>query len=113
MSKISSHVLDASRGKPAQGVPIALERNADGKWVELSKAETNSDGRVPELWTDGMKLETGVYKLTFDTQKYFESVGVQGFYPSVSIVFEIHDATQHCHVPLLISPFSYSTYRGS
>ncbi len=113
MSKITSHVLDASRGKPAQGVPIALERSEGGKWVELSKAQTNSDGRVPELWTDGMKLETGIYRLTFDTQKYFESISVQGFYPSVAIVFEIHDAAQHYHVPLLISPFSYSTYRGS
>ncbi|MBX9951919.1 MAG: hydroxyisourate hydrolase [Candidatus Obscuribacterales bacterium] len=113
MSKITSHVLDASRGKPAQGVPLVLERNADGKWVELSRASTNSDGRAPDLWSDGMKLETGIYRLTFDTQKYFESIGVRGFYPHVPIVFEIHDAGQHYHVPLLISPFSYSTYRGS
>lgn len=113
MSKITSHVLDASRGKPAQGVPLVLERNTDGKWVELSKASTNSDGRAPDLWSDGMKLETGIYRLTFDTQKYFESIGVRGFYPHVPIVFEIHDAGQHYHVPLLISPFSYSTYRGS
>ncbi|MCC7528838.1 MAG: hydroxyisourate hydrolase [Candidatus Melainabacteria bacterium] len=113
MSKITSHVLDSSRGKPAQGVPVALDRNADGKWVELSKAQTNSDGRVPELWTEAMKLQTGIYRLTFDTQKYFESIGVKGFYPSVAIVFEIPDAAQHYHVPLLISPFSYSTYRGS
>ncbi len=113
MSKITSHVLDASRGKPAQGVPISLELNTAGKWVELSKATTNSDGRVPELWTESMKLETGIYRLTFDTQEYFKSIGVQGFYPFVPIVFEIHDAAQHYHVPLLISPFSYSTYRGS
>lgn len=113
MSKITSHVLDASRGKPAQAVPIALEHYAHGKWVELSQAQTNSDGRAPELWKDGMKLETGVYRLTFDTQKYFDSIGIMGFYPSVPIVFEIHDAAQHYHVPLLISPFSYSTYRGS
>lgn len=113
MSKITSHVLDASRGKPAQGVPITLERNECGIWVALSNAVTNSDGRVPELWQDGMKLEAGVYKLTFDTEKYFQSIGVKGFYPHVPIVFEIADAAQHYHVPLLISPFSYSTYRGS
>jgi len=113
MSKITSHVLDASRGKPAEGVPISLERNTDGKWIEISKDRTNSDGRVPDLWTEGMKLEKGIYRLTFDTEIYFQSIGVQGFYPHVPIVFEVHDAAQHYHVPLLISPFSYSTYRGS
>lgn len=113
MSKISSHVLDASLGKPAQGVPIILERSEDGNWSLFAKATTNSDGRVPDLWQEGMKLEVGTYKLTFDTSVYFKSTGTKGFYPSVSIVFEIHDAAQNYHVPLLISPFSYSTYRGS
>lgn len=113
MSKITSHVLDASLGKPAAGVTVILEKNNKGSWSELSRAQTNSDGRVPDLWKDGMKLETGIYKLTFETHKYFEGLGLKAFYPQVPIIFEIHDATQHYHVPLLLSPFSYSTYRGS
>jgi 5-hydroxyisourate hydrolase len=113
MSKITSHVLDASRGKPAADVTVILERNSKENWVELSRAQTNSDGRVPDLWKEGMTLEVGVYKLTFETHKYFQSLGLQAFYPQVPIIFEIHDAAQHYHVPLLLSPFSYSTYRGS
>jgi len=113
MSKITSHVLDASRGKPAQGITIVLERNTGDKWVELARAETNADGRVPDLWKEGMKLEEAVYKLTFETQKYFQNLGTKAFYPVVPIIFEIQDAAQHYHVPLLLSPFSYSTYRGS
>ena len=113
MSKITSHVLDASRGRPAQDVTIILERKSKDSWVELSRAQTNSDGRAPDLWKEDMDLASGVYKLTFETQNYFQGLGVQAFYPQVPIIFEIHDAAQHYHVPLLLSPFSYSTYRGS
>lgn len=113
MSRITSHILDVSRGRPAEGVPIVLERQVADSWQEVSKASTNSDGRAPELLKDGMKLEVGIYKLTFNTKKYFESTGQKGFYPEVPVVFEIKDATQHYHVPLLLSPFGYSTYRGS
>ena len=113
MSKITSHVLDASKGKPAADVTIVLERNDKDSWVEISRAQTNSDGGAPDLWKDGMKLEPGIYKLTFETHKYFQGLGLQAFYPQVPIIFEIHDAAQHYHVPLLLSPFGYSTYRGS
>ncbi len=113
-SPITTHVLDTSRGRPAAGVPVALAAQAaNGEWQTLAEATTNADGRVSDLLSDKSSLSKGVYRLTFDTSVYFQSLGVNSFYPYVTIVFEIHDPAQHYHVPLLLSPFGYSTYRGS
>ena len=110
---ISTHVLDTARGVPASGVPVVLERvEADGI-DEISRAATDGDGRVRELVSTGTMPGVGRYRLTFDTGSYFATLGVEAFYPSVAIVFEIRDVTQHYHVPLLLSPYGYSTYRGS
>jgi len=113
MSGITTHVLDTSRGRPAEGVPVTLEVEVVGGWELIGKGTTNADGRISELVSTEISLAAGVYRLIFDTTKYFASRQVQGFYPQVTIVFRIEDPAQHHHVPLLLSPFGYSTYRGS
>lgn len=113
MSAITTHVLDTSRGRPGSGIKVVLEFKNNDKWDELASGKTNFDGRLPDLVKDGFHLLEGTYRLTFDTHGYYESQNEHGFYPTVSIVFEVKDPTQHYHVPLLLSPFGYSTYRGS
>lgn len=109
---LSTHVLDASLGCPARGVPIRLERSGDG--TTLFTAITDSDGRHRfQEHGEDVPLAAGVYDLTFDTAAYFAASGQRGFYPKVTVTFEITDATAHHHVPLLLSPFAFSTYRGS
>ena len=110
MSGITTHVLDTSRGRPASGVPVVLEIRSDGGWKELARAETDADGRVRNLLA---APTTGVYRLTFGVEAYFQAQGIEGFYPEAAIAFHVRDANQHHHVPLLLSPFGYSTYRGS
>jgi 5-hydroxyisourate hydrolase len=114
MSTISTHILDTSRGAPASGVAISLEmQNTDESWSELSHAWTDDDGRVKPFFLVEQPLSGGTYRLVFDTDSYFSGLGVENFYPQVTVVFKIDDTTQHYHVPLLISPYGYSTYRGS
>ena len=113
MSGITTHVLDTSRGRPASGVPVVLEIRAEDGWRELARATTDDDGRVRQLLPAGASLIPGVYRLTFDLGRYFAAREVEGFYPEAAIVFDVRDAAQHYHVPLLLSPFGYSTYRGS
>jgi 5-hydroxyisourate hydrolase len=113
MSAITTHVLDTSRGRPAAGVPVTLEVEAAGGWQLLGKGATNADGRISDLMAEGEALANGVYRLIFDTDAYFRSQGVAGFYPQVAVTFRIDNPVQHYHVPLLLSPFGYSTYRGS
>jgi 5-hydroxyisourate hydrolase len=113
MSAITTHVLDTARGRPAAGVPVLLEiQTAGNHWKELGRGVTDADGRVNSLLSPGHLVE-GVYRLTFDTSAYFLARHVQAFYPSVTIVFVVSDSNQYYHVPLLLSPYSYSTYRGS
>ena len=107
MTHLSTHVLDATTGRPAAGVPVTLT-DADG--TTLAAAVTDDDGRVAQLCNDEL---SGVYRLRFDTASYFTAQGVTGFYPEVSITFEITDTAGKYHVPLLLSPYAYSTYRGS
>ena len=116
---LSTHVLDASLGRPAEGVPISLrngpETDAGGRaGGPIFTAFTDSDGRYRhhENGKD-VPLAAGIYELTFDTAAYFAASGQKGFYPRVTVTFEITDAAAHHHVPLLLSPFAFSTYRGS
>jgi 5-hydroxyisourate hydrolase len=112
MGAITTHVLDTSRGRPAAGMLVTLERRtSDGSWEPVGHAETDSDGRVREL-TSG-PLASGTYRLTFDTATYFRERHVETFYPEAIIIFNVNDGEQHYHVPLLLSPWGYSTYRGS
>jgi len=114
MSTISTHILDTSRGAPASGVAVSLEaQDPDESWTELSHAWTDEDGRVKPFFLVEKQLSGGIYRLCFDTETYFSGLQVESFYPQVVVVFKIDDTTQHYHVPLLISPYGYSTYRGS
>lgn len=105
---ISTHVLDAATGRPAAGIAVRLESPAESV---LAEAATDADGRVAELAAGA--LEPGDYRLHFDTGGYFDAAGRDAFYPEVVVTFRITDSAQHYHVPLLLSPFAYSTYRGS
>ena len=112
MSRSTTHVLDIASGRPAAGVAVTLERaQAGGAWRELGAAATDDNGRTGDLAGGG--LQTGQHRLTFATGAYFAAHGIDSFHPSVTVTFEIVDATQHHHVPLLVAPFGYSTYRGS
>jgi 5-hydroxyisourate hydrolase len=113
MSAITTHVLDTARGRPAAGLAVVLEREQAGAWREIGRGVTDADGRIKALLAPGTSLAAGVHRLTFDTGAYFAGQGVAAFYPEVQVVFTIADAAQHHHVPLLLSPFGYSTYRGS
>jgi 5-hydroxyisourate hydrolase len=112
MKSISTHVLDIHRGRPAEGVPVVLERVSASGFERMKAAATDADGRVKDLVPEG-QLEAGTYRLTFDTGAYFAAQKVEGFYPEASIVFVVRDAAAHYHVPLLLSAHGYSTYRGS
>ncbi len=114
MSTISTHVLDTSLGKPAAGVAVKLERvSADGAGTIAGFGTTDGDGRLRDLLPAGQLLVRGDYRLRFDTGAYFAAAGRETFYPSVSVDFSVTESTAHYHVPLLVSPFGYSTYRGS
>jgi 5-hydroxyisourate hydrolase len=114
MSRITTHVLDLAAGQPAAGVSVRLELlGEDDTWITLARAVTNADGRANELVAAGSRLDAGRYRLTFGTGEYFSARGIESFHPEVLVTFEVRDASQHHHVPLLLSPFGYSTYRGS
>ncbi len=113
MSGITTHVLDISRGRPASGIPVTLEMELEGNWKVLGQGTTNEDGRLADLLDPEAAVTAGTYRLTFDTADYFAEHAMRSFYPQVNVVFKIKDPDQHYHVPLLLSPFGYSTYRGS
>jgi 5-hydroxyisourate hydrolase len=112
MSQLTTHILDTTKGKPADGVSVYLFQQHGEDWTEITLASTNADGRIPHLIRKELILEPGIYKLKFLTKEYFELQGIQTFYPFVEIVFSI-TGNEHYHVPLLLSPYGYSTYRGS
>jgi 5-hydroxyisourate hydrolase len=114
MSPITTHVLDTARGRPAADIAVVLERRqSDSSWVELARGSTNDDGRIAALLPDDAAVPAGVYRLRFATAAYFTSCGVRGFFPEVQVVFQIDEPAGHYHVPLLLSPYGYATYRGS
>ena len=111
MTGITTHVLDTSAGHPAAGVHVLLEALSGGGWQSVAQGTTDSDGRLRSLLNEAP--HPGAYRLVFDTRAYFEASGVNGFYPEVVITFEVAAGERHYHVPLLLSPFGYTTYRGS
>ncbi len=113
MNSISTHVLDTARGRPAAGIPVTLARlqSEDGA-TDLLTQSTNEDGRVADMLS-GEPLTPGIYRLTFQLEDYLASDAGGAFFPKVDITFQVDDAGQHYHVPLLLSPYGYSTYRGS
>jgi 5-hydroxyisourate hydrolase len=114
MSRVSTHVLDTAHGRPAAGVTVFFDLcNDRGEWTELASATTNADGRVLSLLADGTVLQKGIYRLRFATGNYFLSLGVGSFYQEVHVLVSLDDPAGHYHIPLLLSPYGYSTYRGS
>jgi 5-hydroxyisourate hydrolase len=114
MSAITTHILDVSTGFPARGVLVKLERQIEGMvWELIGSGVTDEDGRIRDLLDADAILQAGNYRLTFDTGAYFQKQQIEGFYPQVTVAFTVRGAAQHYHVPLLLSPFGYSTYRGS
>jgi 5-hydroxyisourate hydrolase len=111
---ISTHILDLSRGRPAAGVAVSRERLDDrGAGTAAGRGVSDADGRVRELAPADAPLGAGRYRITFETGAYFDALGVEAFYPVVTVVFTLREPAQHHHVPLLLSPFGYSPYRGS
>lgn len=113
MSQITTHVLDTTRGLPAQNLPIALFRQSSDGWTRIAHGVTNKDGRIEGLLSNDLILPSGIYRMNFETQTYFNANNEKGFYPYVDIVFELDNTGQHYHIPLLLTAYGYSTYRGS
>ena len=112
MSQLTTHILNTSQGRPAAGVAVFLYHLQNSHWVEITSGTTNEDGRIPELLPHSILLEHGQYKLQFAVAPYFEQQLIEAFYPSIEIIFKVNSA-EHYHVPLLLNPFGYSTYRGN
>ena len=111
-SPLTTHVLDTARGCPAANLAVTLFQQVGNGWQHRATGITDRDGRIGDL-LEPDDLTSGTYRLTFATADYFTAQNVTGFYPAVSIDFEVRDPKQHYHVPLLLSPYGYSTYRGS
>ena len=111
-SPITTHVLDTSLGQPARGLEIVLSRQEGAGWSQIGRGVTNADGRIVDLMKPG-SLKAGIYQMMFHTGAYLAQRESGGFYPRVPVIFEITATDQHYHVPLLLNPFGYSTYRGS
>ena len=109
---ISTHILDTTKGRPAADVTIILYHGGNDEWTEIARGKTDKDGRIQDLTKKELPLQEGIYKMRFETKDYFDKDQIQTFYPYVEIIFEI-ESDQHYHIPLLLNPFGYSTYRGS
>ncbi len=112
MITITTHVLDTSSGKPASGIDIKLYLRKNEIWEFVAEGKTNDNGRIGDLIKSDVNLDAGIYKMKFETGSYFEERKVKCFYPFVEIIFELIEA-EHYHIPLLLSPYGYTTYRGS
>ena len=112
MSQITTHILDISRGRPAENITVALFFQQGENWRQIALNSSDGNGRVADLLSAEAVVEPGIYRLRFETRAYFEQSGISTFYPYVEVHFNIA-GTEHYHIPLLISPFGYSTYRGS
>jgi 5-hydroxyisourate hydrolase len=114
MTSITTHVLDTASGTPAVGVPVQLWSLVGGDWRQVGSGTTDADGRVPALLGADEPVFTGEYRLMFDTATYFAAIGVgEHFFPRVTVDFSVADTSRHHHVPVLLSPYGYTTYRGS
>jgi 5-hydroxyisourate hydrolase len=113
LKRVSTHVLDTALGKPAVGVPVRLEMQTAGQWLFIATAETDNDGRCTLLTLHDDGLSAGVFRVVFDTDTYFNDRRVAGLYPVVEISFLVRNGESDFHIPLLLSPNGYTTYRGS
>lgn len=123
MAAITTHVLDTARGCPAAHITVRLEVESpkqanitgddESRWKRLAQGTTDADGRLSNLWPPDTPLAAGNYRLTFETGEYFRDLELPVFYPEVRVTFRVEDDSERYHVPLLLSPYGYSTYRGS
>ena len=113
VNRVSTHVLDIAQGKPAKAVPVRLERRAAADWVVLGSSVTDSNGRCSQLLPEGQELGPGLYRLAFDTASYHLEQKSEGLYPIVEITFQVREGESQFHIPLLLSPYGYTMYRGS
>lgn len=105
--------MNIQNGLPSPDVAVTLQRHEGGNWVQLSEAVTNGQGRISALYPEGEALVDGTYRVVFETGDWFESQGTESFFPEIPVVFTMDAELDHYHVPLLLSPFGYSTYRGN
>jgi 5-hydroxyisourate hydrolase len=111
--KISTHVLDLASGLPAAAIAVRLHRHEEGLWRVIAAHRTDDNGRVSDVLSGKEELKRGFYRLRFGTRAYFRAKEIESFHPFVDVIFEVRNPQEHYHVPLLITPHSYSTYRGS
>jgi 5-hydroxyisourate hydrolase len=110
---LTIHALDTTAGKPAVGLSVVVAMRENNAWKELASGQTNDAGRIAQLLPSDSRLAAGVYRVTFATGKYFAERGIKTFYPEVPVIFEVTDPNAHHHLPLILSPHGYSTYRGN
>ncbi|RPD98066.1 hydroxyisourate hydrolase [Candidatus Pantoea deserta] len=110
---ISVHVLNLQTGIPTPGVAVELDQNQNGNWVKLATGVTDANGRIGALYPAGKQAEQGVYKVVFKTGDYYAGVKQKTFFPEIPVIFTLDNSNQHYHIPLLLSPYGYSTYRGN
>ncbi len=110
---ISVHVLNLQTGVPTAGVNVELDQQSGNQWVKLSEAATDAQGRIPALYPAGKAAQTGTYRVVFKTGDYFKSTGQPTFFPEIPVIFTLDKTGQHYHIPLLLSQYGYSTYRGN
>lgn len=110
---LSVHVLNTSTGLPSADVAVTLDQKVDGQWRPLAHAATDAQGRVRALYPAQQPMQSGVYRVTFNTVEWFKQRGEQTFFPEASVVFQVDGTVPHYHIPLLISPYGYATYRGN
>lgn len=110
---LSVHVLDLQTGEPTAGVAVTLEQRGGNDWRQLATGTTDKEGRVRELFPAGQSITRGEYRIVFNTGDHYARIGKPGFFPRVPVEFTVEDTTRHYHIPLLLSPFGYSTYRGN
>jgi 5-hydroxyisourate hydrolase len=113
MKRISTHILDLALGKPADGIPVRLEKQESSGWRAMSSQQTDSDGRCGQLLPEGEILSAGSYRLVFETANYFAGRKIDSFYSLVEVTFQVRDGETQFHIPLLLSPNGYTTYKGS
>jgi 5-hydroxyisourate hydrolase len=113
MSAITTHVLDTARGRPAAGIPVRLERRGEAGWEELGRGTTDGDGRCGALMPAAAALRPGAYRLRFAVAEHFAAAGTPAFYDRITVEFRVEEEAGHYHVPLLLGPYGYTTYRGS
>lgn len=110
---LSVHVLNLENGLPSSNVSVTLEEQKNGQWVKISEAKTNEQGRITELFPENKAFQSAIYKVTFKTGDWFKANNQKTFFPEVPVIFQVDGSVKHYHIPLLLSPYGYSTYRGN